>query len=55
MMSKTSRRCGWAMAIGALGAAAQDAVDIAGLGHEPAHLAADLAEHLGREVGEIAS
>ena len=34
---------------GALGAVAQHRVDMAGIGHQPAHLAADPAEHLDRE------
>src|SRR6185437_9461261 len=37
--------------VGALGAALQDAIDIAGIGDQAAHLAADAAQQLRRKIG----
>jgi len=36
----------------ALGPATEHAIDISGVGHQSAHLAADPSQHLNRDVGE---
>ena len=49
-MSLTSRSTGIAIAAARSAPRRRIAVDMAGIGHQPAHLAADPAEHLDREL-----